>query len=158
MKPEEKAREKIDGLLKAAGWTIQNLQELNLGASLGVAIRSFPLKTGEADYLLFADRKAVGVIEAKPEGTTLSGVAEQSEKYIAGIPENLPHVQEPLPFAYESTGTETYFRDLRDPLPRSRRVSAFHKPETFHEWLSQSNTLRARLGNMPPLIKEGLRV
>jgi type I restriction enzyme R subunit len=157
MKPEEKAREKIDHLLEAAGWTIQNIQELNLGVSLGVAVRSFPLKTGEADYLLFVDRKAAGVIEAKPEGTTLSGVAEQSEKYIAGIPENLPHVQEPLPFAYESTGTETFFRDLRDPIPRSRRVFAFHKPETFNEWLSQDDTLRAKLRNMPPLITEGLR-
>ncbi len=157
MKPEEKARKGIDELLQAAGWKLQDMQELNLGASLGVAVRYFPLETGEADYLLFVDRKAVGVVEAKPEGTTLSGVAEQSEKYIAGFPKNLPHVQEPLPFAYESTGIETFFRDLRDPEPRSRRVFAFHKPETLHEWLSQENTLRARLRNMPPLITDGLR-
>lgn len=80
-----------------------------------------------------------------------------SEKYIAGIPKNLPHVQEPLPFAYESTGVETFFRDLRDTDPRSRRVFAFHKPETLKEWLSQEKTLRARLQNMPPLITTGLR-
>ncbi len=156
MKPEEKARKRIDQLLEAAGWQIQDLKELNLGASLGVAVREFHLKTGSPDYLLFVDRKVFGVIEAKPEGTTLGGVSEQSEKYLVGIPDNIPYVQDPLPFAYESTGVETYFRDSRDPDPRSRRVFAFHRPETLKEWASQENTLRARLKNMPRLITEGL--
>jgi len=157
MKPEDRAREKIDDLLRKAGWLVQDYRELNLGLSLGVVVRNFPLKTGFADYMLFVDRKAVGAVEAKPEGTTLSGVAEQSDKYLKGLPDNIPHVGEPLPFAYESTGVETFFRDLRDPESRSRRVFAFHKPEIFLEWLSQGDTLRARLRNMPPLITEGLR-
>ena len=157
MKPEDRARKKIDDLLRRAGWVVQDYGELNLGVSLGVVVRNFPLKTGVADYMLFVDRKAVGVVEAKPEGTTLSGVAEQSEKYLIGLPDNIPHVGEPLPFAYESTGVETFFRDLRDPESRSRRVFAFHKPEMFLEWLSQGDTLRAKLRNMPPLITEGLR-
>ncbi len=152
MKPEEKARKNIDKLLEATGWKVQDLRELNLSAALGIAVREFPLESGTADYLLFVDRKAAGVVEAKPEGTTLSGVAEQSQAYLVGVPENLPHVQEPLPFAYESTGVETFFRDLRDPETRSRRVFAFHKPETLKEWLSNSATLRTRLKQMPPLI------
>ncbi|RMG68905.1 MAG: DEAD/DEAH box helicase, partial [Nitrospirae bacterium] len=151
MTTEEIARERIDELLESAGWQVQDLRKINLSESRGVAVREFPLKSGEADYLLFVDRKAVGVIEAKPEGTTLSGVAEQTEKYVTGVPENLPHVAEPLPFAYESTGTETFFRDLRDPEPCSRRVFAFHMPETLSEWLTQTDTLRARLKRMPPL-------
>jgi type I restriction enzyme R subunit len=157
LKPEDEAREKIDGLLGQAGWVIQDYKGLNLGASLGVVVRNFPLKSGFADYLLFVDRKAIGAVEAKPEGTTLSGVAEQSEKYLKGLPDNIPHVGEPLPFAYESTGVETFFRDLRDPDPRSRRVFAFHKPEAFHDWLLQGDTLRARLRDLEPLITEGLR-
>src|SRR3990172_1487142 len=157
MKPEEKARQEIDRVLEAAGWKVQDLSQLNLGASLGVVVREFPLEPGTADYLLFVDRKAVGVVEAKPVGTTLSGVAEQTEGYLTGVPENLPHVQEPLPFAYESTGIETFFRDLRDPEPCSRRVFAFHKPETINKWLSRGDTLRARLRSMPILITEGLR-
>ena len=157
MKPEEEARQNIDKLLDMAGWKVQDLKELNLGVSRGVAVREFPLRSGYADFLLFVDRKAVGVVEAKPEGTTLSGVAEQTEAYITGIPENLPHVQEPLPFAYESTGTETFFRDIRDPDPRSRRVFSFHRPETLRELISQEDTLRARLRKMPPLLTEGLR-
>ena len=156
-KPEEKARENIDILLGDAGWQVQDVKEINLGASFGVAVREFPLDTGAADYLLFVNRFAVGVVEAKPEGTTLSGVAEQSKKYIHGVPKNVPYVCDPLPFAYESTGVETYFRDLRDPEPCSRRVFSFHRPETLNEWIFQDDTLRKRLQNMPPLITEGLR-
>lgn len=157
MRPEEKTRQKIDQLLIAAGWQVQDLQQLNLGAAPGVAVREFPLKSGLADYLLFINRKAAGIIEAKPEGTTLSGVAEQSEKYLAGLPENIPQVREPLPFAYESTGVETFFRDLRDPDPCSRRVFSFHRPETMNQWLLSGNTLRTRLKNLPSLNTAGLR-
>lgn len=157
MKPEEKARKHIDQLLKVAGWKIQDIQELNLGASFGVAVREFPLTSGFADYILFVDRKAIGIIEAKPEGNTLSGVAEQSRKYVAGIPENIPNISEPLPFLYESTGIETFFRDLRDPDSCSRRIFSFHRPETLHKWSLRKDTLRERLKNMPPLITLGLR-
>ena len=157
MKPEEKARQEIDQLLEKAGWKIQDYRELNLGASLGVAVREFSLKSGEADYLLFVDRKPVGVIEAKPTGTTLSGVAEQTLKYLESIPESIPNTSFSPPFAYESTGVETFFRDLRDPAPRSRRIFAFHQPKTLNGWLTEEDTLRDRLKGMPPLIKTGLR-
>ncbi len=152
--PEDQAREAIDAMLEAAGWQVQDLDRLNLRAAQGVAVREFPTNVGPVDYLLFVDRKAVGVLEAKPEGTTLGGVAEQSKKYSAGLPEEIPHVTLPLPFAYESTGVETYFRDLRDPAPRSRRVFSFHRPSTLARRISQEKTLRARLKGMPPL-KQG---
>jgi type I restriction enzyme R subunit len=157
MTPEDQARENIDRLLIAAGWKLQDRKDLNLGAGLGVAVRYFPLKTGFADYMLFIDRKAVGVVEAKPVGTTLSGVSEQSQKYLEGLPGTIPSFGTPLPFAYESTGVETYFRDSRDPDCRSRRVFAFHQPDTLHNWIHQGDTLRGRLRTMPLLITEGLR-
>jgi type I restriction enzyme R subunit len=156
VKPEEKAREVIDQLLTDAGWAVQYYKDLNLGASLGVAVREFPLKLDSADYMLFVDRKPVGVVEAKPFGTTLSGVETQSEKYLRLIPDSYELV-EPPPFAYESTGKVTYFRDSRDPDCRSRRVFAFHKPETLQDWIGKEETLRGRLRQMPPLITEGLR-
>ena len=81
MTPEQKARQKIDEQLARCGWLVQNAAEMNISARTGVAIREFPLKTGHADYLLYADRKAIGVIEAKPEGHTLTGVETQSDKY-----------------------------------------------------------------------------
>ena len=86
MTPEEEARELIDELLEAAGWRIQDYKQANLSVALGIAVREFPLKTGSADYMLFVDRKAAGVIEAKPFGTTLGGVNGQSGKYTIGLP------------------------------------------------------------------------
>ncbi len=60
-----KARQKIDRLLEQSGWTVQGRQEMNIVAGQGVAVREFPLKTAFADYLLYADGKAIGVAEAK---------------------------------------------------------------------------------------------
>ncbi|WP_446415157.1 DEAD/DEAH box helicase family protein [Coleofasciculus sp.] len=156
-KPEEIAREKIDQLLTAAGWVVQDYQDLNLGAALGVVVREYPLKTGAADYLLFINRQAAGVIEAKAKGTTLSGVELQSGKYLFGLPSNLPCYRKPLPFAYESTGDETFFRDERDLEPRSRRLFAFHQPETLRDWLGQETTLRNQLRELPKIQTADLR-
>ena len=78
--PEQQARANIDSLLEQVGWELQNANSINLHTtSRGVAVREFPLRHGHgtADYLLFADRKAVGVVEAKPEGHTLTGVEPQ---------------------------------------------------------------------------------
>ncbi len=159
MNPEAKARQNIDAQLNACGWVVQDRGAMNLYAGRGVAVREFPLETGYADYLLFVDRKAAGVLEAKAEGALLSGVAEQAGGYALGLPANIPHVTLPLPFIYESTGVETFFRDDRDPEPRSRRVYSFHRPETLAEWLAQPDTLRGRLREMPekhPLITDRL--
>ncbi|MCE9598375.1 MAG: DEAD/DEAH box helicase family protein [Spirochaetia bacterium] len=158
MKPEEKARQTIDEQLAQAGWLVQDFKEIDLSAGSGIAIREFPLTTGFADYMLFVDRKAVGVVEAKPVGVKLTEVAEQTEKYVQGLPENFPaYVHKLLPFAYESTSVETHFRDLRDPAPRSRRVFHFHRPETLLEWAKQTETLRARLRKLPVLNTGNLR-
>ena len=66
MPPEEEARRIIDDKLAAAGWTVQNRSELDLSVGTGIAVREFPLNRGHgtADYLLYADRKVIGVIEA----------------------------------------------------------------------------------------------
>src|SRR5689334_10286206 len=110
-RPEDRARQKIDERLKAAGWAVQDRDELNLGAALGVAVRYFAVSTGEADYLLYLDRKACGVIEAKPEGVTLTGVERQSGKYLDALRPGIPSWGDKLLFEYESTGVETRFTD-----------------------------------------------
>ena len=133
MRPEEESRQLIDKLLSDAGWKVQDYRQVNLGAGFGVAVREFPLKTGFADYMLFVDRKTAGVIEAKPFGTTLGGVDWQSGKYTTGLPDGLDSYQKPLPFVYESTGKETFFRDQRDPEPCSRRVFSFLQPKAMQE-------------------------
>src|SRR5204863_2744149 len=115
--PEQKARHEIDTDLTAAGWLVQSRDELDLTAARGIAVCEFPMKSGFgfADYLLYLDRKAVGAVEAKAEGT-LAGVEAQSAKYAAGLPDNLP-AQRPLPFLFESNGAVSYFTNGLDPLP-----------------------------------------
>ena len=140
--PESLARTNIDLQLTACGWFVQDRIAMNLYAGRGVAVREFPLQTGFADYLLFVDKKAVGVIEAKQEGTTLSHVAEQAARYSVGLPQNIPHVTLPLPFLYETTGVETFFRDERDPQPRSRWVFTFHRLETLAASVARASSLR----------------
>jgi type I restriction enzyme R subunit len=150
--PEEKARIDIDANLTAAGWLIQDRSELDLSAGRGIAVREFQLKAGfgAADYLLYVDRKAIGAIEAKAEGT-LSGVEPQSAKYAAGLPDNLPAHKRPLPFLFESNGSVNYFTNGLDPIPRSRQVFNFPKPETLAELAAQPAQLRTRLKQLPPL-------
>ena len=157
--PEQQARENIDAMLAAAGWAIQDYTRFNPAASRGIALREVPLNSGRCDYLLLVDRKPVGVIEAKKEGTTLSTVAEQSARYGANLPDFLKTIDR-LPFYFESTGVETFFRDERDPAARSRRSFSFHRPETLAALLEDTTTLRARLSAMPkdfPLVTTGMR-
>jgi type I restriction enzyme, R subunit len=140
--PEELAREKIDALLQQCGWTLQNRSTINLSASRGIATREARLKDrDEVDYLLFVDGKAIGTVEAKPEGYTLTGVEEQCGKYGKGLLDIYPKWREPLPFAYECTGVETQFTNQLDPSPKSRNVFAVHKPETLLEWVQAETQL-----------------
>jgi type I restriction enzyme R subunit len=165
VKPEDRARMRIDEMLQRAGWAVQDRDRVNLGASLGVAVREVVLQPGHgrADYLLFVDRRAVGVIEAKPEGHTLVGVEWQSARYLEGLPDWIDTALEgALPYAYESTGTETHLTLTLDPDARSRRVFWFLRPETIDGELRQvrahptAPTLRHRLRTLPPLDHEGL--
>ncbi len=116
---------------------------------MGVAVREFQLDSGPCDYLLFVNGKAAGVIEAKKAGTTLSSVADQSDRYAETLPAHVAKWQDSLVFDYESNGEEVQFKDMRDPKPRSRRVFAFHKPETLFEWLKADRSFRAGLADMP---------
>ena len=154
--PEATARLRIDAQLKAAGWVIQNRKTVNLAAARGVAVREFLLNGGdEIDYLLYVDGHAVGGLEAKPEGVTLTGVEPQSARYSTGVPDHVPTHIRPLPFLYESTGVETQFTNGLDPEPRSRLVFNIHQPETLARWIEDwrknehAPTFRARLRQMP---------
>src|SRR5881296_2996277 len=177
--PEQLARRRIDELLVAAGWQVQDRKRANITAARGVAIREFPLKPGYgfADYLLYIDGAAAGVIEAKKEGATLTGVEIQTRRYSEGLPERLPAHVRPLPLCYQSTGTETRFTCGLDPEPRSRRVFSLHRPETLAAWIVPNSigatghaplpladesgvlygpTLRHRLRHLPSLATAGL--
>jgi type I restriction enzyme R subunit len=156
--PEQIARDNIDKQLIACGWVIQDKDKINLNAALGVVVRYYLTQDGkETDYVLFIDKKPVGVIEAKreEEGHRLTTVEEQSNEYANCKLKYLNN--DPLPFVYESTGDVTRFTDFRDPKPRSRPVFTFNRPETFRTWLKTEKSLRASLLDIPVLQTVGLR-
>lgn len=155
--PEQIARDEIDRQLMASGWTIQHKSAINLAAATGVAVQEYQTDIGPADYVLFVNKKPVGIIEAKraEEGVHLTMHEEQSEGYAKAKLKYLNN--EPLPFVYESTGEVTRFTDYRDKKPRSRPVFSFHRPETFANWLKQDTSLRTRLHDIPVLPTDGLR-
>ena len=156
--PEQRARELIDAKLEAAGWVVQDMKQLNLGAGFGVAVREYPTDTGPADYILFAGREPVGVIEAKRDeaGTSLSTHETQTERY-ANAALKWRKGGPPLRFLYESTGQIIFFTDGADPVPRARELFHFFQPKTLAEWAAQPDTLRRRLTQMPPLPERNLR-
>ena len=156
--PEQRARDKIDALLAQSGWKVQNRKELKFDAGLGIAVRYYPTNIGTTtDYVLFVDRKPVGIIEAKreEEGHRLTMHEEQAEAYALA---QLKYVNNaPLKYVYESTGEITRFTDVNSPKPRSHQIFSFQRPETFKEWLSVSKNLQARLHDIPVLDEKGLR-
>ena len=152
---EREARQTIDSMLEASGWQIQGWTERATHASLGVAVREYPLSDDQsADYLLFINEVAVGIIEAKKEGMALGGALQQAERYHSSLPSSLPILQG-CPFLYASTGIETHFRDLRDPNSRSRSLFAFHTPEALRDAL-HPRTLRQRLQEDLPTLEKGI--
>lgn len=155
--PEQIARDRIDRMLMDAGWVVQSKNKIDLSANQGVAVRECLTDLGPADYVLFVDRKPVGIIEAKreEEGHRLTVAEDQSKEYANAKLKYLKN--DPLPFVYESTGIVTRFTDFRDPKPRGRNDFSFHKPSTVAEWLRKEKSLRGRLQDMPALDPTGLR-
>jgi type I restriction enzyme R subunit len=155
--PEQIARDKIDAMLVQSGWKVQDRKALNFNAGPGIAVREYPTDIGTVDYVLFVDRKPVGVIEAKreEEGHRLTVHEAQAEAYALA---QLKYVNNaPLSYVYESTGEITRFTDFNDPKPRARQMFSFQRPQTLKEWLSSPKSLRARLHDIPLLDEKGLR-
>ncbi len=155
--PEQLARDTIDKQLVACGWLVQSLKQVNLNAGSGVAVKEYLTDVGPADYVLFVDGKPCGVVEAKraEESHRINVHEDQTEGYAKA---KLKHLKnEPLSFAYISTGEVTKFTDFNDPKPRAREVFSFHRPETLRDWLKRGKSLRSRLLDLPALPVDGLR-
>ncbi len=165
MTPEEKARQKIDKKLEAAGWTVQDKKDIDLYASLGVAVREFTTADNhEVDYALFIDGDPVGLVEAKEDnqGVNLTNNAlEQNMGYVQVGLKNYEEEKDRLRFIYEATSIKTLFVDLKDPQPRTREIFSFHCPETLKLWIEEyereQTTLRGRLLHFPELPTNGFR-
>ena len=169
LQAEQRARVLIDQQLLAAGWVVQDRVDLNLFAGTGVAVREMIMATGfgRADYLLYVDQRVVGVVEAKPQGTPLSGVEWQSAMYAEGLPPavRLKALTQDgrLPFVFEASGSETHFTNGYDPQPRARQIFAFPQPATLARIVRDADadpqrpTWRAKVRDLPPLDTGPLR-
>lgn len=158
MTPEQEARIVIDEKLKMSGWQVQNVNQLNLLAGLGVAVREFPTSTGPVDYVLFINGEPVGVIEAKKSsaGENITVVEEQSSRYANSTFKwiNRDHF---IRFAYEATDKLVKFTDYKDIKYRSRKVFSFHRPEYLESLLQASDTIRNNMKHFPSLDPVGFR-
>lgn len=158
MTPEQEARIVIDEKLKMSGWQVQNVNQLNLLAGLGVAVREFPTSTGPVDYVLFINGEPVGVIEAKKSSAreNITVVEEQSSRY-ANSTFKWINRDHSIRFAYEATDKLVKFTDYKDIKYRSRKVFSFHRPEYLESLLQASDTIRNNMKHFPPLDPVGFR-
>ena len=155
MTPEEKARVKIDQMFEDAGWQVVD-RDFYSPTITAAAIREGLLNGNrEADYFLFINGKAIGVLEAKREevDVTSTKVCEQTEMYARGVPVCYQAWQRPLPFGYQSNGEETYFRDFRDKDGRMELLNRIHTPKELCKMLGIEDSY----AGLPTLKKKGLR-
>ena len=65
MTPEQIARDRIDLMLAEAGWCVQDKNKIDFNRAAGIAVREYPTDSGPADYVLFVDRRPIGVIDER---------------------------------------------------------------------------------------------
>jgi type I restriction enzyme R subunit len=155
MKPEEKARVKIDQMFEDAGWKVVD-REFYSPTITAAAIREGLLEgNNEADYFLFINGKAVGVLEAKREEANIasSRVCEQAIKYTRYVPECYQTYLRPLPFIYQSNGVSTLFRDCRIEDSDYEDMNRIHTPKEMVKMLG----IEDPYAGLPTLHSKGLR-
>ena len=155
MKPEEKARAKIDRMFEDAGWKVVDRDFYSPTIS-AAAIREGLLEGNhEADYFLFINGMAVGVLEAKRKEVDVSShvVSEQAEQYARGVPEQYKAFSRPLPIIYQSNGEETFFRDFRNEENELEELNRIHSPKEIVKMLG----IEDPFAGLPALRKKGLR-
>ena len=155
MTPEEKARIKIDQMFDDAGWKVVD-RDFYSPTLTAAAIREGLLNCNrEADYFLFINGMAVGVLEAKrkEKDVTDSEVCEQAEMYARSVPKYYKAYSRPLPIIYQSNGEETYFRDFRDEKGELIKINRIHTPKEIVKMLGIDDPY----AGLPTLKKKGLR-
>jgi len=155
MKPEEKARVKIDQMFEDAGWKVVD-RDFYSPTITAAAIREGLLEGNhEADYFLFINGKAVGVLEAKREEVDVASdiVCEQTIKYTRYVPECYQAYLRPLPFIYQSNGVTTLFRDCRVEDSDYEPMNRIHTPKEMVKMLGIDDPY----AGLPTLQNKGLR-
>ena len=155
MTPEQKTRKVIDKMFSNAGWQVldRNHYAPNISA---VALEEGLLNGNlEADYLLFLNGKAVGVLEAKKESVDVSAdwVKAQAENYVKKVPGTYQTIAKPLPLIYLSNGKTVLFKNGNDPEAEYEEINRIHTPKEITRMLGLADEYSA----LPALKKSGLR-
>ena len=157
MKPEEKARVIIDRMFEEAGWKVVD-RDKYVPNMTAVAIREgLMVGNREADYLLFLNGKAVGVLEAKRIETDINSdiVQEQARLYTRSCPKWcqawFPNI--PLPLAYVANSRDLMFYDTRKSNSEFEYCKKIHTPKEVKKLLG----LEDDYVGLPMLNPKGLR-
>lgn len=155
MTPEEKARVKIDQMFEDAGWKVVDRDAYSPTITAAAIREALLLGNNEADYLLFINGKAVGVLEAKREEIDVSSgiVKEQAVRYTRYAPQSYPSYGRPLPIIYQSNGNTTLFRDCRDEDSDYKILNRIYTPKEMAKLLG----IEDPYAGLPTLRKKGLR-
>ena len=155
MTPEQKARKVIDKMFSNAGWQVLDRDHYAPNIS-AVALEEGLLNGNlEADYLLFLNGKAVGVLEAKKESIDVSAdwVKAQAENYVKKVPPTYQTIAKPLPLIYLSNGKTVLFKNGNIPESEYEEINRIHTPKEITRMLGLADEYSA----LPALKKQGLR-
>lgn len=155
MTPEEQARVKIDRMFEEAGWQVVDRDQYT-PTSNAIVVREGLLNGNlEADYFIFLDGKAVGILEAKREEVNIDtwAVSEQAELYVRSVPNYYRTYSNPLPFIYKSNGRDLRFRNMQEETKHYYSIKAIHTPKDLARILNIKNDF----AGLPVLERKGLR-
>ncbi|MCQ2351421.1 MAG: DEAD/DEAH box helicase family protein [Paludibacteraceae bacterium] len=155
MTPEEKARVKIDRMFEEAGWQVVDRDQYTPISNAIVVREGLLAGNLEADYFIFLDGKAVGVLEAKREEVNIDTlvVSEQAELYVRSVPNYYKTYSNPLPFIYKSNGKELRFRNMQEKTRTYYSIKTIHTPKELARILNIKNDF----AGLPMLERKGLR-
>lgn len=157
MKPEEKARVIIDRMFEEAGWKVVDRDKYAPNMTAVAIKEGLMVGNKEADYLLFLNGKAVGVLEAKRIETDINSdiVQEQARLYTRSCPKWcqawFPNI--PLPLAYVANSRDLMFYDTRKSNSEFEYCKKIHTPKEVKKLLS----LEDDYVGLPTLSPKGLR-
>ncbi len=154
LKPEEKARVKIDKQLIDAGWDIVSRDEY-IPKSASAVKEALMQDNTESDYLLFVDDKAIAVVEAKREENPLGDEVERQAEDYACNPQGWYGLWFPnqIPLVYLANGKKIYFKNMLQPDSNYVELSEMHSPKKMLQIIGKVS----EYGALPRLDKRGLR-
>lgn len=158
--PEQKARVKIDQMLKDSGWTVVPRDDFTPDAVNAQAVEENLMKGNlEADYILYLDGKAIAVLEAKREENKLGlEVAEQAQNYGNILPDWVQAWKTPLPFIFLCNGDLLLFKDMRETKPSYKVIKKMFTPKEIVNLAGDDiKSQFAKLPALPPVGPKGLR-